>query len=351
MIGNTDRELARKPALIGAALRNAFPRPAGPLGWALNVAFAMAGVGLAVLLFIIAARLVRPDSNLFFIWANAYTFWIYIPAYFILAAAAVFRRWLFVGVALIVVSFHLAWVLPDYRPAEAIPAEALSAPHLRLMTANVYFENPDFTGIANEILAEDPDVLFLQEYGPALEDALVESGVAERLGYSKVAYENPYFGSAIYSRFPLEDVTTFRAGGRLAIHASVRVGAVSISLYNLHPTSPGLGEGAAASWNEAWSRITKELAANPGRLIAAGDFNLDQHHKWYRKLKEIGLKSAHEERGRGNATTWPKGRKLRPIRIDHVFHSDQIVCLSIREGIGQGSDHRPVIAELAILQP
>jgi endonuclease/exonuclease/phosphatase (EEP) superfamily protein YafD len=315
----------------------------------LNLAFAAAGLGTLALLGIIAARLFRPDTNLFFIWANAYTFWIYLPAYAVLIAAAVFQRWLIFGLALIVAAFHLAWILPDYRPAEDIPEAALTAPRLKLMTANVYFQNPDFSAIAAEILAEDPDVLFLQEYGPELEDALERAGVIAMLPYGEVAFENPYFGSAIRSKLPISDVQIIQAGGRPVIRANVDVGGVTVTLYNLHPTSPGFGTSVAEDWNEGWKIITEELAKAPGPMIAAGDFNLNQHHTWYRELKNDGLDNCHEERGRGNATTWPKGRKLRPIRIDHVFHGDDVVCLSIREGVGEGSDHRPLIAELAFL--
>lgn len=91
---------------------------------------------------LIAARLFSPDSNLILIWANAYTFWIYLPAYPVAVAALALRRWMAGGLAVVVVAFHFAWVLPDYRPAESIPAEARSAPRLRLMTANVFYENP-----------------------------------------------------------------------------------------------------------------------------------------------------------------------------------------------------------------
>ncbi|MEO8538896.1 MAG: endonuclease/exonuclease/phosphatase family protein [bacterium] len=304
---------------------------------------------VAGLLVVVAARLVRPDSNLLFIWANAYTFWIYQPAYPIALFALVFRRWWLLGAAGAVVVFHLAWVLPDYRPAQPIPAEALAAPHIRLMTANVYFENPDYAGIAAEIADVDPDVLFLQEFGPRMDLALRDSGVAIRYPYVKIAYENAYFGTALYSKFPLDDVTVVEAGGRPYIRATIQIEGQNVVLYDLHPTSPGLGATIANHWNDGWTAITDAFRDETGLVIAAGDFNLDQHHRWYREIKKTGLISAHEERGRGNATTWPKDRKLRPIRIDQVFHSQGIVCLSIREGRGEGSDHRPVIADLAIL--
>lgn len=304
---------------------------------------------MLAMLVLISARLARPDTHLFFIWANAYTFWIYLPAYPVAALAGAFRRWAILGMAGVAVAFHLAWVLPDYGPAEDIPAGADSAPRLRLMTANVFFGNEDFSGIASEILEVDPDVLFLQEFGAVLQAELRESGVEARYPYREVVYENRYFGSSMYSKFPLSDVSSVDAGGRPLLRATVQVGGIDVRLYELHPTSPAFGRHLARDWNDGWKVITAELAAESGPVIVAGDFNMTQHHKWYGVLKGDGFDNCHEERGRGNATSWPQQRKLRPVRIDQVFHSDEVVCLSIREGRGEGSDHKPLIAELAIL--
>jgi endonuclease/exonuclease/phosphatase (EEP) superfamily protein YafD len=318
------------------------------LGLALNLLAAGSWVVVSGLLLVIVARLAIPDRVLLLIWANAYTFWIYQPAYLVAAFAGLAARWRLLAAAGVVVAFHLAWILPDYRSAQQIPAQAYDAPRLRLMTANVYFGNVDNSGIAAEVGEVDPDILFLQEYGPRMEQALRDSGVADRYPYVKVANENQYFGTALYSKLPLTEVTVVRAGGRPYIRGTIEVGEHAIHLYDIHATSPGLGANIASSWNEGWADITETLRDDGEMLIAAGDFNMDQQHRWYRELKRAGFISAHEERGRGNATTWPKGRKLPPIRIDQVFHSTGIVCLSIREGHGEGSDHRPVIAELAI---
>lgn len=297
----------------------------------------------------VVARLVRPDTNLLLIWVDAYTFFVYQPAWVVAAFAGLVRRWWLLGAAAVVVAVHLAWVLPDYRPAETIPAEAQSAPRITLMTANVYFGNPDYSGISAEIFQVDPDVLFLQEFSQRIEVQLRKDGIEDRYPYRQTAFENRYYGVTLYSKLPLSDLSVIEGGGRPYIRATVQIGGQTVTLYDLHPTSPGFGRHVADDWNEGWEAISKALDAESGLVIAAGDLNMDQHHRWYRKLKSIGLVESHEERGRGSATTWPQGRKLRRIRIDHVFHSKGIVCLSIREGRGEGSDHKPVIAELAIL--
>lgn len=296
----------------------------------------------------IVARIYRPDTNLLLIWANAYTFWIYVPAYAVLAFGAAFQRWFLVCAAGVVAAFHLAWVLPDYGPAEDLPAEARHAPSVTLMTANVYFGNDDFSAVVEEIGQVDADILFLQEFGHELRDELREQGMEERYPHREIAFENPYFGIATYSKLPFLETEAFDAGGRPVVVTTVEIQGRPVRLYNVHATSPGIGKTLAENWNDGWRTLTDALETDPLPAIVAGDFNMNQHHRWYAELRQDGLDSCHEERGRGNATTWPKGRKLRPIRIDHVFHSAEVFCLDVREGNGEGSDHRPVIAELSV---
>jgi endonuclease/exonuclease/phosphatase (EEP) superfamily protein YafD len=91
------------------------------------------------------------------------------------------------------------------------------------------------------------------------------------------------------------------------------------------------------------------LTAEPGPVVIVGDFNATQHSLVYKQLEEGGLRSAHEDRGRGYATTWPNGhRPVPPIRIDQAFLSPSVECLEIAEGQGAGSDHKPLILRVAV---
>jgi hypothetical protein len=85
-------------------------------------------------------------------------------------------------------------------------------------------------------------------------------------------------------------------------------------------------------------------------LIVIGDFNATQNSRVYKDLKIGGLRSAHEDRGRGYVTTWPNGWSLiPPIRIDQAFLSADVTCQDITEGIGTGSDHKPLILDVQIV--
>lgn len=83
----------------------------------------------------------------------------------------------------------------------------------------------------------------------------------------------------------------------------------------------------------------------------AAHFNATPHTRWYQRLQTERLRGAHEDRRRGLATTWPNGRApVPPIRLDHVLVSPEVSVLDVREGVGEGSDHRPVIVDLTLAE-
>jgi endonuclease/exonuclease/phosphatase (EEP) superfamily protein YafD len=91
------------------------------------------------------------------------------------------------------------------------------------------------------------------------------------------------------------------------------------------------------------------LTAEQGPLVIVGDFNATEHSLVYEQLTSEWLRSAHDDRGRGYATTWPNRRNwLPPIRIDQVLLSPQVECERIVEGRGLGSDHKPLIVDVRL---
>lgn len=310
---------------------------------------------LVPLILVVLARLLRPDTNIIFIWLNSYTFWIYLPAYPIVLFAGAMRRWLLLPPALFVVAFHLWWVLPDYTGGSPLPAEAQGAPSFRLVTANALHGNEHLDEFALALAGYEPDVLFVQEFDRRVAAALADGGIAEELPHSREAYAPGWrTGIAVYSRYPLEALEVFYVTNRPVIRADITVEGRTLRLFSIHSVSPG-GRWVVNPWNDGWQEYVEIFEAEPGPFVVAGDFNMTQHHRWYGELKDIGLANCHEERGRGRATTWPYGdgrmiyRLFPPIRIDHVFASDGAVCTTIAEGDAIGSDHRPVIADVAIV--
>lgn len=304
--------------------------------------------GLALLAVVAVARLTWPDRNLLFIWLNAYTFWIFLPAYLVAVGAAALRRWSLLAAGSIIALFHVWWVLPDYTGGGSVPEWASSATQVQVMTLNLKTKNPVTESLAGEIADADPDIVLVQEFGPGFGSLLEELGVADRYPYRQIALETPFLGMAVYSKFPLMDAETLRPAGRQYVRAELDIEGLRVVLYAVHPASPFTGAGL---WNQDWQALTDALASEDGPVIVAGDFNMTQHHRWHGKLKDLGLVSAHEALGRGNASTWKPFGIVPAIRLDHVFVSEEIAPIDVREGEGAGSDHRPIIASLALAEP
>jgi endonuclease/exonuclease/phosphatase (EEP) superfamily protein YafD len=233
-------------------------------------------------------------------------------------------------------------------PTRARPA-AGTLPTVRLFTANVHDANPDMGPIAEEIAAVAPDLVALQEIDPDGAAGLARSGVLDRFPYSVAETRRGASGIALWSRFPLVDAQVQDVLGRPFIGATVMVGAKRLRLYTVHTVAP-LG-GDRAQWQAELRRVRAEVRATMGALVVAGDFIASRYHPSFRRLLSDGLRDAHERRGRGWAATWPRDRRPLPalLRLDHVLVSPGVEVQAIQEGVGQGSDHRPVIADLALL--
>jgi endonuclease/exonuclease/phosphatase (EEP) superfamily protein YafD len=82
-------------------------------------------------------------------------------------------------------------------------------------------------------------------------------------------------------------------------------------------------------------------------FIVAGDFNSTPDSDLATRMRDLA-DDAWEAAGRGFGFTWPNGLfPYPPIRIDHVFLSRDFGVLAARVGEGAGSDHRPVMADVA----
>ena len=318
----------------------------------LRLTWISAWVGVALLAAFQVARVVIPERWFFLAVVNAYTWWVYLPAYPVAAGAWADRRWALAAVAVTVASVHAGWVLPEYTAGTALPTGAETAPRLRVMSANLFIDNAGVAAIAREVVAERPDVLVVQEFTPRALDAFEQEGVTAGWPYHVGEPGPGPYGTAIYSRFPIVAGGTWSAGGVPMTRATIDVDGRAVRVYNIHPVSPSNAH-QFGHWNESYRGLIEALRAEDARsLIVAGDYNATHFHRWYQRVRGFGLESAHAACERGNATTWPNGlRKAPPIRIDHVLAAPMFACVEVREGRGEGSDHKPVIVDYALMPP
>jgi endonuclease/exonuclease/phosphatase (EEP) superfamily protein YafD len=260
------------------------------------------------------------------------------------------RRWalaaLLAASATTIVVIHA----PLFRSRPALPSSPTT--ELSVMSYNTWSRNTDARRIADVILRHRPDVLLLQEIPKDVFARLID-GLVELYDGSPVhfVYDTNLL-QAIVSRHPLDSPARLKHKGN-AQKAVLRAPGGPITLFNVHPLRLG-------GWRDRYSRIAalleEDVLAEHGPVILAGDFNAPDGSQLY-GLVSSKLASAHGERGFGFGFTYPAFVRspfgpvpaVPLVRIDHIFFTDHFVAL--RAGTIEdsgGSDHRPVLAELAL---
>ncbi|HEX3600107.1 MAG TPA: endonuclease/exonuclease/phosphatase family protein, partial [Lacipirellulaceae bacterium] len=273
---------------------------------------------------------------------------------FCLAFALVKRRWWLAGLSLAIVGCHVFWVVPDFmrdRPSDAATTIAgvnqPSPSHVRIFFANVCLRNTEFDSMLREIEAADPDIVALVELGMSWQEAFRNSPIMAKYHYGNRG--EPWHGCdvIVFSKIPMQNHVERYFADRFMESFDVLLGSQQFHLICLH--SPRPMNFYLNDYDGFWKRAVRQIARAPRPLVVVGDCNATQYSLVYNQVKETGLHSAHEEYGRGYATTWPNGTlPVPPIRIDQAFLSDEVECVRIEEGIGRGSDHKPLILDIRL---
>jgi len=271
----------------------------------------------------------------------------------ILIAALVVHRWrMVICTAPIVLAIMLgAWVTVIPRPRPTVSADA---PTVRVMSVNLLMINRTTQPIIDEILAADPDVLLVQEYTDHWHAAFRRASILDRYPHAVHVTQDDSFGIALYSRLPFvkppqvdldlgdEDVPQIRA----VIDPHGR----HLAIYNIHLLPPRRLD-YTIEHRRQFVDLIEMLRAETHPVILAGDFNFTETTPQHKALHNLGLRDAHDTLGRGRGATWPVNSFLRylpGLRVDHVYASRDLTFTRFTTGTGEGSDHRPLVAEIAI---
>jgi endonuclease/exonuclease/phosphatase (EEP) superfamily protein YafD len=319
-----------------------------------RLAFAAAWCVTIGLLFVAVLRMLCHDATVLLTWFNAFTLYVYLPAYLVLLFAAWTERWWLAAASVAVVACHLAWVLPDFRPAAPYaPPVTVAAEHLpriRIFYANVRGgSNMDMDSVLAEALQGDPDVIVLAEMQRWWWHEMIDRNPLKTYPYGTDLQRRNAGDIGVFSRLPVRRMEQILVESRTSLVIDVSLGAETLRLVALH--SPRPMRHMNDDYYNFWQKMEPILDEQRGPVVVLGDFNATQHSRVYKQLKADGMRSAHEDRGRGYATTWPNGKQpIPPIRIDQAFLSPSVECISIDEGVGRESDHKPLLLDLRIHQ-
>ncbi|MBX3273016.1 MAG: endonuclease/exonuclease/phosphatase family protein [Sandaracinaceae bacterium] len=328
-------------ALSDRALNDrALNEPRSPRPWLL----ALAGLTLGAALLLALA----PETWLPVIWARSATPYLLLPAWPLTALALWRRERAAAALGGLAALGHLAWIAPALVASP--PARTITdAAPLRVVAANVLYVHDAPDALGDELLATDADVLVLTEVSPRWLPFLARARA--RYPHHEVVVREDAFGIAVLSRHPLSRAVLVDLGEVPMIDATVATLDGPVRVLAVH-TLPPVNGAYAARWRAQLTALAAYVRAIDAPLVVAGDLNATRFHAHLRAVEHAGVRDAHGALGRGLATTWPNGLfSAPPLALDHVLVSPHLVPTRVREGVGAGSDHRPVIVDLARRAP
>jgi endonuclease/exonuclease/phosphatase (EEP) superfamily protein YafD len=263
--------------------------------------------------------------------------------------------WLLLAVTLACLAYQAWWIFPHtplYRQEVQRALHPEPADRLRILGVNVLMPNRRADELLRIVDEAVPDVII------AVETDLWWQARLDRLEPRyphtlKCPLDNLY-GMHLYSRLPLEDgaIQYLVEPGVPSMHAMLvlRSGR-RVRLHCLHPKPPSPTESADSGPRDAELVAVAKSVAESERdrpVIVAGDLNDVAWSSTTRLFRRIsGLLDPRVGRGMYNTfhAHWPFLR----WPLDHLFHSEHFALVHIERLRPFGSDHFPILIELALV--
>jgi endonuclease/exonuclease/phosphatase (EEP) superfamily protein YafD len=272
-----------------------------------------------------------------------------VPALFatLLAVAVLARGHRRLAVILALLAAIQTVPLFRYTGANPVPADPQAPERLRLLLANVLYDNVKHDDLVRLIRSERPDVVGILEYTPQWHRAL--AALHDEFPY-RMERPGGADGLALWFRErpdTIDEPVRPVVEGFPFVHASFRFAGKLRHIWLVHPTSPFLRAGKAG--NPELDAIAGRVRRTGGSCLVMGDMNCtDGSAHFWDFLKVTGLRDSRLSFGR--QPSWPVDGNYR-IAIDHAFVSDDLAVVSRRLGPDVGSDHLPVVLDLAPALP
>jgi endonuclease/exonuclease/phosphatase (EEP) superfamily protein YafD len=308
---------------------------------------------VGVLGFVALLRLVAWDSAQPLIVLDALTLVIYLPAWVVVVGALIARRWWLAGAAAAVVAAQLAFVVPELSASAPVPAWARDAPVIRVFDANIDKSLRFYAGYIRAIEQDHPDLVTLEEFTPPALQSMLASGVLASFPYRCAAPAYGATGFLIASRLRLTGCRVLTVSWDdqatpYMVQATLWSPGGPIAVRLVHTLAP-----FPVSWREwaaALAAVGRSVrATGDTRMLMVGDFNATWGSRGFVALLRDGLTDGAAARGKAIEMTWPNGAVVPPfVRIDHVLTGARLTVTEIAAKPGFGSDHRYLVATIAI---
>ena len=249
----------------------------------------------------------------------------------------------------------LAWLAgqPSFRPASG--SASVCGESFRFATANLLISNQNFRNLIPALQRIDADVLVTQETSGAF---WRQAGALRRLYPYRVARQrrpSGVYAVVLWSKYPLLGGAAGVMTPERPIFAKARVdlgaGGV-VTVLGLHFAWPIIG-----AHRGQLAGVSTLRGSGGGPLVAMGDFNAS---RWSWAMARVGALTDARLVG-GYRRTWagpypalfglPQLPEPIGLQLDHILISEDLHPCAIWTEVLPGSDHRALVAEIALPTP
>ncbi len=226
---------------------------------------------------------------------------------------------------------------------------------IRLLIANIDYENDQHEAVQQTLEREDPDALLIVEINEPWEASLKE--LLDKYPHRAGCVRGDGLGLTLLSRHELRNIEVRHlvSERRASIHGEMIVpGAGPMQFVALHPTPPGLDE-------DGYEGRRNSRPRDAELVMVAEQIRDDPKHHWlvFGDLNDVAwshttrlfrrLSGMQDPRiGRALLNTFHAQYRLLRYPLDHIFLSPRLGIRKLDRVRLPGSDHFGVLAEVAI---
>lgn len=258
----------------------------------------------------------------------------------------------------------LSWAY-DHIPRINWEGEKIEQKQLSILTYNLFFKNQYKQQVINEIKANKPDVLLVQELSSAWDQKL-QASVYTSYKYRKTFVNNRTRGIGIFSRYPIlsHHLINNRRGLPVFQICELSLDGQNIVMVNTHMSSPArvvedpdapffpVYQANYTKRESEWEQLENYLETHfPDHpKIIAGDLNTMKIEGLYRQIRHNWV-DVFAKKGEGWSYTFPNAAQFPfpMITLDYIFGKG-IKPLEAKVLKGGSSDHFAVWGKIAICE-